>query len=122
MALVKKPSKPPPPEVLAHDARYAAKLVEAQSQGLPCVATRVSAIPELIRNEVSGLLVESESPGDFARALESCITDPARRAALGEAGRTRVFAEFDLDDNLDQLAAKFGLAARSAPAKRVAAG
>ncbi len=97
-------------------------LVEAQSQALPCVATTVSAIPELIRNGVSGLLVPPESPEDFARALESCITDPARRAALGEAGRARVVAEFDLHDNLDQLAKKFGLAARSVPAQWAVAG
>jgi glycosyltransferase involved in cell wall biosynthesis len=96
-------------------------LVEAQSQALPCVSTAVSAIPELIRDGVSGLLVAPDSPDDLARALESCITDPARRTALGEAGRTRVMAEFDLHDNLDRLAAKFGLAARNAAAQRAAA-
>ena len=96
-------------------------LMEAQSQSLPCVATMVSAIPELIRDGVTGLLVASESPDEFARALESCITDPARRAALGEAGRARVAAEFDLQDNLDRLAAKFGLADRSVMAERAVA-
>ena len=96
-------------------------LVEAQSQALPCVATVVSAIPELIRDGVTGLLVAPESPDDFARALESCISAPARRAALGEAGRARVMAEFDLHDNLDRLAAKFGLGGRSAMSKRAAA-
>ena len=97
-------------------------LVEAQSQSLPCVATRVSAIPELIREGVTGLLVAPESPDEFAHALESCITDPARRAALGEAGMARVVAEFDLHDNLDRLAGKFGLADRGVPARLAAAG
>ena len=97
-------------------------LVEAQSQGLPCVATMVSAIPELIRDGVNGLLAAPDSPADFARALESCITDPARRDAMGAAGRMRVAAEFDLDDNLDQLAAKFGLATTTVAPQRVAAG
>ena len=97
-------------------------LVEAQSQALACVATGMSAIPELIRDGVSGLLVGPDAPDDFARALEACITDPARRAALGDAGRSRVLAEFDLDDNLDRLAAKFGLAARQVTAKRAATG
>jgi glycosyltransferase involved in cell wall biosynthesis len=97
-------------------------LVEAQSQALACVATNVSAIPELIRDGVSGLLVDSDAPDALARALETCITDPARRAALGDAGRMRVLAEFDLDDNLDRLAGKFGLAARSMTAKRTATG
>ena len=95
-------------------------LVEAQSQSLPCVATRISAIPELILEGVTGLLVAPESPVDFAQALESCITDPARRAALGEAGRARVVAEFDLQENLNRLAGKFGLADGSVMAKRTA--
>lgn len=85
-------------------------LVEAQSQGLACVATTVSAIPELITDGVNGLLVAPESPADLARALEACITDPARRATMGAAGRARVLAEFDLQRNLDRLASKFGLA------------
>ncbi len=71
---------------------------------------------------MSGLLVAPESPADFARALESCITDPARREALGEAGRARVVAEFDLHDNLDRLAAKFGLAAGNVSTELAAAG
>ena len=95
-------------------------LVEAQSQALPCVATTVSAIPELIRDGATGLLVAPESPVDFARALESCITDPARREALGEAGRAQVAAEFDLDSNLDRLAGKFGLADTRVSARRAA--
>jgi glycosyltransferase involved in cell wall biosynthesis len=95
-------------------------LVEAQSQGLPCVSTMVSAIPELIRDGATGLLVAPDSPEAFSRALESLITDSARRVALGEAGRARVVAEFDLHDNLDRLAAKFGLADQRAMPGRAA--
>jgi glycosyltransferase involved in cell wall biosynthesis len=85
-------------------------LVEAQSQGLACVASAVSAIPELIRDGVTGLLVAPDAPGEFARALASLIADPQRRRALGEAGRARVAREFGLERNLERLAGKFGLA------------
>ena len=84
-------------------------LMEAQSQGIACVATSVSAIPELITHAATGMLVAPESPDQLARALEALIVDPARRHALGEAGRARVAAEFALDANLDRLAQKFGL-------------
>ncbi|MBI3375795.1 MAG: glycosyltransferase family 4 protein [Betaproteobacteria bacterium] len=84
-------------------------LVEAQSQGVACVATTVSAIPELIMHDHTGVLVAPESPDELARALEALIVDPARRRALGEAGRLRVSAEFALEANLDRLARKFGL-------------
>jgi glycosyltransferase involved in cell wall biosynthesis len=86
-------------------------LLEAQSQGLPCVATRVSAIPELVRDGHSGLLVEENDPDALARALEALISSPARRRALGAAGQARVMQAFGLDANLEPLARKFGLGA-----------
>jgi glycosyltransferase involved in cell wall biosynthesis len=84
-------------------------LAEAQSQGLACVATRVSAIPELVRDGVTGQLVAEGDPAALAAALESLIAQPARRRALGAAGQVRVRAEFGLEANLDRLAEKFGL-------------
>lgn len=84
-------------------------LVEAQSQGLPCVATRVSGIPELIDDGATGLLVAPEAPQEMAQALELLIRDPARRRSLGEAGRQRVLEKFGLDGNISRLAQRFGL-------------
>jgi glycosyltransferase involved in cell wall biosynthesis len=46
----------------------------------------------------------------MARALEALITGPARRRALGHAGRARVRESFGLDANIESLARKFGLA------------
>ena len=89
-------------------------LAEAHSQGLPCIATRVSAIPELLRDGVSAHLVEEGDCAALAASLESLITQPARRRALGAAGEARVRAEFGLETNLDRLAARFGLATADA--------
>jgi glycosyltransferase involved in cell wall biosynthesis len=86
-------------------------LVEAQSQGLACVATRVSGIPELIDDGATGVLVAPEAPEELARALAALIADPARRRALGEAGRRRVTEKFTLAANLSRLERKFGLGA-----------
>ena len=80
-------------------------LAEAQSQGLACVATRVSAIPELLTD----VLVQENDAAALAGALEALIRDPARRRALGEAGRARVRAQFTLEGNFGRLAQKFGL-------------
>ena len=94
-------------------------LLEAQSQALACVATRVSGIPELISDGVNGLLV---APGDRAalgRALAQLIADPARRRTMGEAGQRRVAEAFALAPWIDRLAAKFGLP--PAPAARITA-
>lgn len=89
-------------------------LVEAQTQALACVATRVSAIPELVRDGQSGLLVEPNDPDALARALEALISNPARRRMLGQAGQSRVVESFGLDANIEHLARKFGLAAAGA--------
>ena len=85
-------------------------LAEAQSQGLACVATRVSAIPELVRDGETGLLVDEGDVEALARALETLIASPARRRALGQAGQARVAESFALEANVDALARKFGLA------------
>jgi glycosyltransferase involved in cell wall biosynthesis len=85
-------------------------LMEAQSQGLACVATRVSAIGELVRDGASGVLVAENDVPALAAALAALIADPARRRALGEAGEARVRAHFALEPNLERLAQKFGLA------------
>lgn len=82
-------------------------LMEAQSQALPIVATRISGIPELIADGESGLLA---APGDirgFARALERLIGDPALRVRLGGAGERRLRAQFDAASWLDRLAPRF---------------
>jgi len=84
-------------------------LVEAQSQGLACVATNLSGIPELIEHGSTGLLVEPEAPEKLAQALEMLIREPAQRRLLGEAGRQRVREKFGLDCNISRLARRFGL-------------
>ncbi|HJU15023.1 MAG TPA: glycosyltransferase family 4 protein [Stellaceae bacterium] len=86
-------------------------LVEAQSQGLPCVATTVSGIPELIRHGREGLLAPPGDPAALARLLERLIRDPAERARLGAAGRERVHDAFDMETGIAALAERFGLPA-----------
>lgn len=90
-------------------------LMEAQSQGLACVATRVSAIPELIEDGVTGILV---APGDgaalaaaLAGALERLVREPRLRATLGAGGLARMRADFDHGHAVADLARRFGLSA-----------
>jgi glycosyltransferase involved in cell wall biosynthesis len=85
-------------------------LVEAQSQGLACIATRVSGIPELIEDGVTGVLVEPDAPQRLAQALERLIREPDARRALGAAGRRRVLEKFELRTSIARLARRFGLA------------
>jgi glycosyltransferase involved in cell wall biosynthesis len=72
-------------------------LMEAQSQELACVATRVSAIPELIRDGETGLLVAPDDPMALAEALTRLIREPDLRMTLARAGCERVRGDFDHD-------------------------
>ena len=86
-------------------------IMEAQSQGLACLSTRLSAIPELIEDGVTGVLVPPGEHEPLAMELERLICDPALRARLGERGSDRVRLRFSHEQGVDQLARKFGLAA-----------
>ncbi|WP_341894819.1 glycosyltransferase [Ferrovibrio terrae] len=86
-------------------------LMEAQSQALPCVATTISAIPELINDGETGLLVPSEDIGELMVALNHLIVDPALRHRLGAAAASRVRQTFGMGNGIAELARRFGLAA-----------
>jgi len=84
-------------------------LLEAQSQGLACVATALPGIAELIEDGRTGLLVAPEQPEPLAAALEMLIRRPELRSQLGAAGEARVRREFDMHAGIDLLADRFGL-------------
>jgi glycosyltransferase involved in cell wall biosynthesis len=82
-------------------------LLEAQSQKLACVSTRVSGVPELIDDGVTGLLVEPRTPSALAEALLRLIADPTLRLRLGEAGFARTTGAFSMGAGADLLALRF---------------
>jgi len=84
-------------------------LVEAQSQGLPCVATTAAAIPELIEDGVNGLLVAPDDVMALRNALARLIVDPQLRQRLGNAGNQIVRERFALERGIAGLARLFGL-------------
>ncbi|MFN4167631.1 MAG: glycosyltransferase family 4 protein [Pannonibacter phragmitetus] len=82
-------------------------LMEAQSMGLCCLSTAVSAIPELIDNGETGILVPPADPAALADAMARLITTPALRDELSLAASRKVRAEFATAPGLDRLAVKF---------------
>ncbi|RZI59237.1 MAG: TIGR03088 family PEP-CTERM/XrtA system glycosyltransferase [Rubrivivax sp.] len=71
-------------------------ILEAMASGLPVVATEVGGNADLVTPEVSGLLVPAADPEAMAAALLRLARDPARAAAMGEAGRARVEEDFSM--------------------------
>jgi colanic acid/amylovoran biosynthesis glycosyltransferase len=71
-------------------------LMEAMASGVPVVATRLSGIPELVQDGVTGLLVEPHDPAGLAAALERLLTDDALAAELARNARRLVDGSFSL--------------------------
>ena len=74
---------------------------------IPCVATFIAGVPELIEDRVSGLLVPASDTQRLASAIALLMDDPGLRRRIGAAGREKVLREFDLTKNTDLLAEIF---------------
>ena len=84
-------------------------LMEAHSQGLACLSTEVSAIPELIIDGKTGLLVPADDARALAAALFRLIRDPDCRLRLGAAAMQRLHQGFAMEPGIDRLAQLFGI-------------
>lgn len=78
-------------------------LMEAGASGLPLVASRLSGIPEIVREGETGRLVEPGDVAGLAAALEALARDPAERRRLGAGARAAVERDFRLAHNAGRL-------------------
>ena len=81
-------------------------ILEAMATALPVVATTVGGNPEVVVDQETGLLVD-QRPHAFASAIATLALDPARRHAMGEAGRWRVKRHFTIERMVDDYAAAY---------------
>ena len=78
-------------------------LLEAMSAGKPVIASAVSAIPEIVIDEVTGILIPPRSPQALADALSFLATNPEIGKRYGEAGRVRVEQHFCFGNMVDKV-------------------
>lgn len=69
-------------------------VMEAMSHGLPVVASRIGALPELVEDGVTGVLFESGNASDLASTLAALWRGPDRCRELGGNGRHKVENEY----------------------------
>lgn len=81
--------------------------LEAMATRLPVLSTRVSAIPEVVLDGETGLLVPPADAGSLAAAMVELAGDPELRARLGSAGADRVREHFGLDRMVEQTLAVY---------------
>ena len=90
-------------------------LVEASSQRLACISTTISGVPELLSDDVNGLLVPPDDPQSLSVALIRAIGEPDLRTRLGDAAEKRVREAFDHKASIAELTRLFA-SARAEPA------
>ncbi|HEY7439910.1 MAG TPA: glycosyltransferase family 4 protein [Acidimicrobiia bacterium] len=97
------PADPRLPELLSRSAMFVfpteidyspIAVLEAMRAGLPVITTRSGAVPEMVDDGVTGILVAHDD-ADLARAISTLLDDPDRARSMGVAGRARLEERFD---------------------------
>ena len=64
-------------------------LLDALCFGLPVIATNVGGIPEIVQDEINGLLIAPEQPGELVAAVKRLMSDPDLRASMSRENRAK---------------------------------
>jgi len=81
--------------------------LESMAMGVPIVATNISATPEVIKHEKTGLLVPPGNPDQMSRAMVRLLTDTGLRSRIIHTARELVTTEFNNKVLIEDLAEKF---------------
>ena len=83
-------------------------LIEAMSAGVPCIASNVSSIPEILEDGINGLLVPPGDVDALVKAVDRLRRDQALRKRLGDAGKRTVDEKFTIDRMMTGYEELFG--------------
>lgn len=84
-------------------------IMEAMSHGLPIVASNVGGMPEAVKHNSEGLLVQPESSCELVDALMSLVRDKQKCNQLGENARLKQQKLFSIERNVQQLIHTYNL-------------
>ncbi len=82
---------------------FGVSLIEAMYMQLPCVATKVGGVPEVIKDGQTGVLVPPRDSDNLAKAIIDLLNNRRLSANMGKAGRKRVLEKFTPDRHLQKL-------------------
>jgi glycosyltransferase involved in cell wall biosynthesis len=78
-------------------------LVEAMAMELPCIASRVSGIPDVVDDRITGRLVPPRDAEALAGAIRTLLEHPDRAVEMGRQGRRKVVPEFGVERMIQKL-------------------
>jgi glycogen synthase len=77
-------------------------VAEAAFIGVPCVASRIGGLPEVVEDGVTGLIVAPGDPDALACAVTELLRDPDRARVLGKNARIRARQKFNIETCVDR--------------------
>lgn len=89
------------------------KVYEYAAAGLPVVASAIGQLPQIVADRRTGLLVPPSDPAALAAAIDELVADPARAAAMGQAGRELMASAHSWHHVLDTTLAPLGIPAHT---------
>ena len=97
-------------DLFVHTSRwegFGMVLLEAMLAGLPIVATRVSAVPEVVEDGRTGLLFAPGDDAGIGAAIDTLLSDPRHAKRLGAAGLARARDRFSVERMVDRTMAVY---------------
>jgi len=95
--------------VPSYNESFGLVAAEAQAAGTPVVAAAVGGLTTVVADQVSGLLLDTHEPSDWAHAIGRILVDDGLRARLAEGARTRA-ARFSWEDTAERTLDVYGRA------------
>ena len=87
----------------SHSEGFPNAVLEAMAVGLPVVATRVGAVPEMIEEGMGGLLIDSPDEREIVSALRILLSNPGMRFRMGQFNRCKSQAEYSYSVIIEKL-------------------
>lgn len=87
----------------SHSESFGVAAVEAMSCGVPVVVTNVGGLPEVVRENETGLIVPKENPEKLAQAILTLLRDDKKRKDMGLKGIAHVKENYNWFDNANKM-------------------
>ncbi|MBU1044174.1 MAG: glycosyltransferase family 4 protein [Candidatus Omnitrophica bacterium] len=78
-------------------------LIEAQSMGVPVIATKVGGVPEIVKDGKSGILVEPGSPAELVAAMEKLISNSTQRREMGKYAKKNISEKYSVNAFINNI-------------------
>jgi len=78
-------------------------LIEAMALSIPVVATRCGGPAEIVEDNVTGYLVDSDEPQELAKAVSILLKDEQKRKEMGRKGRSRAEEIFNPENTVSRF-------------------